>query len=69
MLITQDETKKVYITKCNKNQLMNPFPKTKKMTPLADELVKKSLERAQKHGGFLKDLGWIYGDALYENEF
>ncbi len=36
---------------------------------VSDDLVKKWAERAKKHGGNLKKLGWIYGDKLYEEEF
>ncbi|MGQ9468984.1 MAG: AbrB/MazE/SpoVT family DNA-binding domain-containing protein [Nitrososphaerales archaeon] len=38
--------------------------------PFPDEdLVKKAKERAKRHGGDLKKLGWIYGDKLYEEAF
>lgn len=34
-----------------------------------EDLVKKWRERAKKHGGNLKKMGWVYGDKLYEEEF
>ena len=34
-----------------------------------EDLVKKARERAQKYGGDLRKLGWVYGDKLYEEVF
>ena len=40
---------------------IRPFPE--------EDLVKKARERANKYGGDLVELGWIYGDKLYEEVF
>ncbi|MBI4181771.1 MAG: AbrB/MazE/SpoVT family DNA-binding domain-containing protein [Candidatus Aenigmarchaeota archaeon] len=34
-----------------------------------EDLAKAWEERAKKHGGDLKKMGWVYGDQLYEEVF
>ena len=35
----------------------------------SSDLVEKAKQRAVKHGGDIKKLGWVYGDRLYEEVF
>ncbi|MEM2122537.1 MAG: hypothetical protein QXE79_02760 [Candidatus Bathyarchaeia archaeon] len=34
-----------------------------------EDIVKEWREIAEKYGGDLTKLGWVYGDKLYEEEF
>jgi AbrB family looped-hinge helix DNA binding protein len=54
----------------NKGALLEVKEGVVEIRPLdGEELVAKSKERAKKHGGDIRKLGWIYGDKLYEEVF
>lgn len=56
--------------KANKPAILEVREGVVEIRPLSDEgLVERSRERAKKHGGDLKKLGWVYGDKLYEEVF
>ena len=51
----------------NESALLDVKEGVAEIRPLnREDLVSKSRERAKKHGGDIKKLGWIYGDKLYE---
>ena len=54
----------------NESALLEVKEGAVEIRPLSGEdLVSKSRERANRHGGDIKKLGWIYGDKLYEEVF
>ena len=54
----------------NSGALLEVKERSIEIRPLeSSNLVEKAKERAVKHGGDIKKLGWVYGDRLYEEVF